>query len=159
MNARAFFCAVALAATAASTQSAAAQEGVKVGALRCNVSGGLGLIITSSRDMRCIFTASGGRFEYYYGTIRKFGLDIGATTSGVLLWDVFTPTGRPLPGALAGDYVGAQASATVGAGLGANALIGGFNHNFTLQPLSVQAQAGLALSAGVASMSLRPAHR
>jgi hypothetical protein len=159
MNLRAFFCAAALAVTAAAAQGAAAQEGIKIGALRCNVSGGLGLIITSSRDMRCLFTSRGGHSEYYYGTIRKFGLDIGATTSGVLLWDVFTPTGRPLPGALAGDYIGAQVSATVGAGLGANALVGGFNRSFTLQPLSVQAQAGLALSAGVASMSLRLAHR
>ena len=60
-------------------------------------------------------------------------------------------------GALSGDYVGATAEATVGAGLGANALIGGSNRTVTLQPLSVQGQAGLNVAAGVAGLTLRPA--
>jgi len=50
---------------------------------------------------------------------------------------------------------GVGASATVGAGIGANALVGGFGRSFTLQPLSIQAQTGLALAAGVSSMTLR----
>jgi hypothetical protein len=54
----------------------------------------------------------------------KFGLDIGATTGGVLVWDVFAPEEGPKRGALAGNYEGVGASATVGVGLGANALVG-----------------------------------
>ena len=55
------------------------------------------------------------------------------------------------------DYVGADASVAVGAGEGANALVGGFDRSFTLQPLSVEVQSGVALAAGVASLSLRTA--
>ena len=115
---------------------------MKVGQLRCEVSAGLGLIITSSKEMRCRFDSARGRSERYYGTIRKFGLDIGQTNKGVLAWDVLAPTAGPKHGALAGDYAGVAASATVGAGVGANALVGGLDRSFTLQPLSVEAQTG-----------------
>ena len=130
---------------------------VKVGLLRCDVSAGLGLIVTSSKSMACVFHSARGRREYYQGTIRKFGIDIGATAAGVLAWEVFAPTAGRLRGALAGDYVGVDASATIGAGVGANALVGGFDRSITLQPLSIQAQTGLALAAGVASLTLERA--
>jgi Protein of unknown function (DUF992) len=156
MNIRAILCAASLAVLTASAQTAFAQQGVKVGALNCEVSGGLGLIITSSKDMRCVFTSANGQSEPYSGTIRKFGLDIGATDSGVLAWDVFAPSVGPERGALAGSYAGIDASATIGAGVGANALVGGSGRSFTLQPLSIQAQTGLALAAGVAELTLRP---
>ena len=132
-----------------------ADQNVKIGALRCEVSVGLGLIITSSKEMRCRFTSLHGRSEHYYGTIRKFGLDIGSTNRGILAWDVLAPIEGRKRGALAGNYAGVDASATVGAGVGANLLIGGFDRSFTLQPFSVESQTGLALSAGVASLTLR----
>jgi hypothetical protein len=39
--------------------------------------------------------------------------------------------------------------------VGANALVGGSNKNIILQPLSVQAQQGLNIAAGVAALQLR----
>jgi hypothetical protein len=59
-------------------------------------------------------------------------------------------------GALAGNYVGVGASAAVGVGGGANALVGGSGRSFTLQPFSAQAQTGVNLAAGVASLELAP---
>jgi hypothetical protein len=147
----------AFAASLAVAPAFAAPNEMKIGALRCEVSGGLGLIIASSKTMDCIFTPAQGRQEHYVGSIHKFGLDIGTTNQGVLAWDVFAPTAGPRRHALAGNYVGVGAGATVGAGLGANALIGGDSRAFTLQPLSIQTQTGLDLAAGVSSMSLRPA--
>ena len=155
MSIRAISCVAALVACVASAQMAAAQDNLKVGALRCEVSAGLGLIVTSSKEMRCTFRSSRGYTERYYGTIKKFGLDIGQTDKGVLAWGVFAPAKGPGRGALAGDYVGVTASATVGAGVGANALIGGFGNSITLQPVSVETQTGLALAAGVAQLTLR----
>jgi len=155
MSLRAFSCTAALAAAIAATQSAAAQDRPKVGALRCEVSSGLGLIVTSAKEMRCIFTSARGYSERYFGMVRKFGLDLGRTNRGVLAWEVLAPMQGPRRGALAGDYVGVDASATVGVGLGANALIGGSGRSIALQPLSVQAQTGLALAAGVESLTLR----
>ncbi len=131
-------------------------EQVKVGRLQCEVSSGLGMIIASSKEMECRFAPARGRAELYHGRIKKFGLDIGGTDRGVLVWDVFAPTAGPLRHALAGDYTGLGASATIGVGLGANALLGGSSREISLQPLSVQTQTGLNIAAGVAAIELRP---
>ncbi len=158
MNMRATLCLTVLIGSIASIQPAAAQESLKIGALRCEVASGLGLVIASSKEMSCIYRSLHGFTERYSGTIKKFGLDIGQTNNGVLAWDVLAPTMGPRRGALAGEYIGATASATVGAGVGANALVGGSSRSITLQPLSLETQTGLALAGGVAQLTLRFGH-
>jgi hypothetical protein len=152
------FAALAVAAAMALPVPAMAQATrTKVGTLTCDISAGIGLIITSKKDVTCMFTPDGpGRREVYVGAISKFGLDLGATTGGEMIWAVYAPTDRRF-GALAGHYGGASAEATVGAGVGANVLVGGSNRTVTLQPVSVQGQAGLNVAAGVAELNLRPA--
>ena len=136
---------------------AAPRERTKVGTLTCDISAGIGAIITSRKSVTCMFTPSQpGPREVYTGAISKFGLDIGATAGGEMVWSVYAPSTRKF-GALAGRYSGATAEATVGAGLGANVLVGGSNRTVALQPISVQGQAGLNLAAGVAELDLRPA--
>ncbi len=137
--------------------TARAPNRTKVGTLTCDISAGLGLIITSKKAVTCMFTPSQpGPREVYTGAIGKFGLDVGATTGGEMIWAVYAPTNRRF-GALAGSYGGASAEATVGAGVGANVLIGGSNRTVTLQPISVQGQTGLNLAIGVSGLTLRPA--
>jgi hypothetical protein len=137
---------------------AAAQDRVKAGTLVCDVSGGLGMIIGSKKGVQCLFNPSlAGPAEGYVGTITKFGLDIGATKAGQMVWAVYAPSSYG-PGILAGVYAGATAEATIAVGLGGNALVGGSNRTVALQPLSVTGQTGLNLAAGVASLELRPAH-
>jgi hypothetical protein len=132
-------------------------ERTKAGTLTCDISAGIGLIITSKKEVACMFTPSQpGPREVYTGSITKFGLDLGTTAGGEMVWSVFAPTNRRF-GALAGHYGGASAEATVGAGVGANVLVGGSNHTVTLQPVSVQGQTGLNVAAGVAGLDLRPA--
>ena len=58
-------------------------------------------------------------------------------------------------GVLAGSYAGASAEATIGAGLGANVLVGGNDRSVALQPLSIQGQVGLNVAAGVAEIALQ----
>ena len=146
---------LALAALVVSPQAAQAQR-VRAGVLNCDVSGGLGLIIGSQRTVNCLFTPDiPGPQEGYFGTITKFGLDLGATVAGSLVWAVYADTTRGL-GFLAGDYAGASGEATVAVGLGANVLVGGSNRTVALQPLSVQGQVGLNIAVGVANLSLRP---
>ena len=156
MSNRLLLCIASLSALIATGQTALSQDSLKVGRLRCDVSAGLGLIITSTQEMECEFTSTLGVKEHYFGKISKFGLDIGVTNAGVLAWDVLAPSAGPTPGALAGDYVGVTASATAAVGAGANALVGGFGRSITLQPLSLEAQTGVALAAGVAALTLRP---
>ena len=146
---------LALTAVAVSPQAAQAQR-VRAGVLNCDISGGLGLIIGSQRTVNCLFTPDiPGPQEGYFGTITKFGLDLGATVAGSLVWAVYADTTRGL-GFLAGDYAGASGEATVAVGLGANVLVGGSNRTVALQPLSVQGQVGLNVAVGVANLSLRP---
>jgi hypothetical protein len=133
-----------------------AQQPAKVGTLTCDISGGIGMIVTSQKTMACNFAPSKGAKETYVGTINKFGLDIGGTNKGRMVWAVFAPTSRK-SGALAGSYAGASAEATVGAGVGANVLVGGSDRTISLQPVSVQGQSGLNLAAGVSGLELRAA--
>jgi hypothetical protein len=149
---------LAMAAALALPIPASAQANrTKVGTLSCDISGGIGLIITSKKDLTCMFTPSQpGPKEVYVGSITKFGLDLGATAGGEMVWAVYAPSTRKF-GALAGNYGGATAEATVGAGLGANVLVGGSDRTVALQPVSVQGQAGLNVAAGVADLQLRPA--
>jgi hypothetical protein len=143
--------------TALSTIAPAqAQSGVNVGSLQCNVSGGMGFIFGSSKDMSCLLVRTDGSAERYVGAINKYGVDIGFTKEASIVWLVFAP-GAVARGALAGDYGGATAGASVGVGAGANVLIGGSNRQISLQPVSVEGTVGLNVAAGIASVTLRPA--
>ncbi len=149
------FAAVAsLTALATLTGDATAQKTrVEVGVLTCSASGSQGYIIGSTRELRCRFNRP-GRDENYRGSINKFGLDIGATKAATISWAVLAPTNTIPSRALSGTYAGVSAEATVGLGVGANALIGGSDRSIVLQPLSVQAQQGLNIAAGVSQLQL-----
>ena len=141
-------------ASFAIASGAQAQPGVKAGVLSCEVSGGWGFVFGSSKDMNCTFSPNQGEPEHYVGSINKYGVDIGYTRGGIMVWAVLAP-GDVGHGALAGNYGGVTAGAAVGIGANAHALIGGAN-NVTLQPLSVEGQTGLNVAAGVASLTLSP---
>lgn len=133
----------------------AAAAGVKVGVLSCHVSSGWGFIFGSSKDLHCNFSPSArGMGERYVGSVSKFGVDIGYTSGGILLWDVIAPTSSIRRGALAGAYAGVTGSATVGIGAGANVLVGGFNRSITLQPVSIEGNTGLNVAAGIGEITL-----
>jgi Protein of unknown function (DUF992) len=134
---------------------AQAQSGVRVGTLNCNVAGGWGFILGSSKALRCVFSPGpGGHPEHYSGTITKIGVDIGYTKGGVLIWGVFAPTTNIGVGALSGSFAGATGSATVGVGAGANVLIGGSNRSISLQPVSIEGDTGLNVAAGIGAITL-----
>lgn len=145
--------AIAIAAVAAAVVPARAAH-VEIGVLTCSVRGGLGFVFGSSKDLDCTF--KGPRVvEHYYGSIDKFGIDLGFTDKSKIVWTVFAPAKDVGPGALAGNYGGVSAEATVGLGVGANALLGGSRNSIALQPLSVSGQEGLNVAVGVASLHLR----
>jgi len=149
--------AVAAVGLMAASAADAAPHGVRVGDLTCNVASGWGFIFGSSKDLHCTFRPSGHSREHYTGSISKFGVDIGYTEGGVLVWGVFAPTSDLRKGSLEGDYVGASAQASVGVGVGANALTGGFDKSIALQPLSVEGSKGLNVAAGIGSITLHAA--
>ena len=144
----------ALAAVSIVSEASAQAARVEVGVLTCTARGSTGFIIGSSRELRCRFNRP-GRDEYYQGTIDKLGIDIGTTKQAVISWAVLAPSTSLPRRSLSGTYAGISAEATVGLGVGANALVGGSQSSIVLQPLSVQAQQGLNIAAGIAQLRLR----
>ena len=130
-----------------SSEPVQAQARVEVGVLTCTARGATSFLITSTKDLRCRFHRT-GRDEFYRG-------DVGATQVTSITWAVLAPTTKLPRRSLSGTYGGVGAEATLGVGVGANALVGGSSGGIILQPLSVQAQQGLNVAAGVESLALQ----
>jgi hypothetical protein len=129
---------------------------VQVGVLECRGGASIGFIVGSVTNLGCVLRVEGFPEDRYIATIRKVGVDLGITQESALAWGVYAPVARLGPGDLSGNYAGAQGSASVGVGVGGNALIGGSDNSIALQPLSVQGQVGLNVAAGLESLELRP---
>ena len=152
------FAAAFLATGFASAPASAQDKGIQFGQLNCDVAGGVGFVFGSSKELTCTFTPANDSFapETYTGTINKYGIDIGVTGKSVILWTVVAAEGNQYePGALAGNYSGATASAAFAAGLGANVLVGGSSKSFALQPVSVSASEGVNVAVGLAQVELK----
>jgi hypothetical protein len=148
---------VATAMLIASIAGAQAQQSrVQIGILECRGGASVGFIVGSVTNLGCVLRADGRPDEPYVATIRKVGLDIGITQETALGWAVFAPVERHGPGDLSGNYAGAQGSASVGVGLGANVLVGGSANSIALQPLSLQGSTGLNVAVGLEGLELRP---
>lgn len=140
-----------LASNAASAQNAQ----LTAGTLTCRGTGSVGLILGSKQRLSCVFQrANGAPSTNYTAKITRIGLDIGVTGPSVMAWTVLASSDNPAASALAGRYAGVSANAAVGVGVGANALIGGSKNSIVLQPLSVQAQTGVNIAAGVTGLRL-----
>ena len=172
MIAKKFILAAVLAAGSASGLSAAdltrgytpppvanddAAGGVRIGVLTCDVGAGGGYLLGSAKTLDCTFKGLHGSVDQYTGSVRKLGVDLGYTAAGKIAWAVFAPTAGYHTGSLGGIYGGISAEATVGAGIGANILVGGTNGSIQLQPLSVTGQLGLNVAAASTSVTLTPA--
>src|ERR1700678_674988 len=150
---------VAVTLLAASFTGAHAQaplNRVQVGVLECRGGASIGFIVGSVTNLGCVLRVAGMPEDRYIATIQKVGVDIGITEESSLAWGVWAPVARLGPGDLSGSYAGAQGSASVGVGVGGNALIGGPHNSIAWQPLSVQGQVGLNVAAGLESLELRP---
>jgi len=147
---------LAAAGLVASFASTKAQERmVRIGVLECRGGASIGFVVGSVTNLGCVLRADGMPEDRYVATIRKVGLDLGITQETALAWGVLAPVDRIGPGELAGNYVGAQGSASLGVGVGGNVLVGGSNNSIALQPLSLQGQVGLNVAAGLESLELR----
>jgi hypothetical protein len=146
IGATALICVIALPARA---------ETFRVGRLLCASTPRVGRVLGSTQSLRCIFHARNSPQQYVYvGQIRRVGLDLGATSGGVLSWAVFARNSRIGPSTRRGSYVGVSGKVALGPGIGVNALIGGSRRTIVLQPLSVERAIGFSVAAGVTSLTL-----
>ncbi|MEM7710089.1 MAG: DUF992 domain-containing protein [Pseudomonadota bacterium] len=147
------------AAQEATQATPATSQGLQAGSLVCRGDGGWGAIIMSKKTFACRFAAPNGEvIGTYDAVISKFGVDMGRTGQSVLTWLVLGPADRVGDnyevGSLDGRYVGVGVEATAGVGAGVNALVGGGEQSFSLQPVSVQFQTGVSIAAGVQRLDL-----
>src|SRR6266704_615024 len=147
---------VAIAALVASLASAHALPPVQAGILECHGGRNVGFVVGSVTSLECVFQGEGRSPEPYIATVHRYGLDVGFTDQTKFSWAVNAPTGRVGRGDLAGNYGGVGANVSVGVGGGGNFLVGGPENSYALQPISVQGQTGLNVTAGVAGLELRP---
>lgn len=130
-------------------------SGVRVGYLNCQVARGVGFVFGMTRNLTCTYAPTSGTAETYTGSIQQYGVNLGFIERGIIVWAVVAPTAQIEPGSLAGNYGGVAAGVAVGYGLGANALFGGSNSQFGLQPVSLEGMQGLNIAAGIAGLTLR----
>lgn len=128
-------------------------DGVKLGTLTCNIDKNVGLILGSVTHGQCVFLETNGKKHVYDAQFSRLGVDIGVTGNKTLVWAVFGADGRS-NGGLAGVYTGVNAEASAIVGVGANALVGGFESGIVLNPVSITGQTGLNVAAGVATLRL-----
>ena len=133
-----------------------ANSRIYIGSLTCNVAGGTGYVLGSSKPMDCVFLSKDGvRSAEYTGTINKLGVDIGYTRAVHTIWRVYSLGSDRGPSDLAGSYVGEQATAAAGAQAGGNWLYGGPNAEVGMVASGIVRDAGYNLATGVAQITLR----
>ena len=133
-----------------------AKNWTQSGLLRCKLNPSIGFIIFGHQSMECRFEPSlPGPSQIYDGALNTVGIDVGVVGTGGLAWGVLAPTSGIPVGALAGEYVGASGDVALGAGVGANVLVGGSQRSFALQPISVEGSVALDVTLGLSALQLR----
>ena len=126
--------------------SADEKAGVQLGVLSCEVVPGsrVNLLIRSTADVTCTYDNQ-GTLERYKGEAGiALGVDLSFKSEEHFGFMVIAASSDVRPGAyaLAGKYVGGQASAAAGVGVGAKVLVGGGEKNFSLQPIGLEGSTG-----------------
>jgi hypothetical protein len=157
---RSLSCTAAAAATALTLALTApvASADVVAGVLTCSTVPGsrINLLIRSTSDVTCEFKDTAGKTERYRGESGiALGLDLSFKSEETFAFSVISANDANAGShALAGKYGGGRATASVGVGVGAAALIGGNDDNFGLNPLALSAERGVGASAGIGFLYL-----
>jgi Protein of unknown function (DUF992) len=155
--------ALALAAGACMQQSTPEQlnttnanSRIFIGSLTCNIAGGTGYILGSSKSMDCVFLGKDGvSTAQYSGTINKVGIDIGYTKAVHTIWRVYSLGSDRSVTQIGGTYVGEQGTVAAGSQAGGNWIYGGPNAEVGMLASGVVKDAGYNLATGVAAMTIR----
>lgn len=126
----------------------------RVGQLRCNITGGFGLLVTSKSAVTCVFYRPDDIVEFYTGSSTRVGADIGPDNAHRVVYAVLAKApDDPAPAMLQGRFVGPGFGLSIGEGLAAHALIG-TEGTVTLLPLGNSRFTGLNVNIGLADLDL-----
>lgn len=128
-----------------------------VGSLACTINGGQGFKFGRTRHLSCVFEPfSGGGLQAYQGTITRFGQNLAAAESKVIMvWSVLSTkpdNGRPL---ISGKFTGLAGDSGVEPLTGVAGLIGGINNQYILRPVRDQANANVNFAVAIGEIELR----
>ena len=82
------------AAVLATPLAANAQDSSQIGTLSCDVSKGIGFFVVEKQSLSCKFNRVDGLAETYTGSIDQFGVELGETNEGHLIWGVLAAMWR-----------------------------------------------------------------
>ena len=138
------------------TRQAPARRATQIGTLACDVSGGVGMIVTSKKAMVCTFTNVARRVAR---SMRARSASSASTSArrpaARCVWTVFAPTVAPCAARSRANMPAPRPRRPSSAGSARTCCVGGSNRSIALQPVSVGGQAGLNLAVGVADLQLR----
>lgn len=161
-NLKSVVCSALLLAASPAVIGAEGEAGVELGILTCEVVPGsrVNLLIRSTADVTCTFDNQGTVEKYRGETGIALGVDLSFKQNEKMGFAVIAATSDAAPGAyaLAGKYVGGQAAAAAGVGLGAKVLVGAGNKNISLQPLALETSTGLGVSGGLGFLYIEKAN-
>jgi Protein of unknown function (DUF992) len=142
--------------TAQQLNTTNANSRIYIGSLTCNIEGGTGYILGSSKSMDCVFLGKDGiSTAQYSGTINKVGVDIGYTKAVHTIWRVYSLGSERAATSLSGTYVGEQGTAAAGSQAGGNWLYGGPNAEIGMIASGIVQDAGYNLAMGIGAMSIK----
>jgi len=153
---------LALAGSMSVATSAVAAEtsaGARVGVMSCDTvpNTGFTLLIHSTVGVKCVFKSSQGIVEHYKGeTGVGLGIDLNYDRQTHTVYSVLAANLKKGEYQMAGKYVGAGGSVSIGIGVGAHALIGGNNKSITLNPVAISGQKGIGVEGGLTYLYLEP---
>lgn len=127
-----------------------------VGSLTCTINGGQGFKFGQTRDLSCVFERfAGGGVQAYQGTITRFGQNLAAAESKVVMvWSVFSTKpdyARPL---ISGHFTGVAGESGAKSPTGVAGLIGGINNQYILQPVRDQPNANVNFAVAIGEIEL-----
>jgi len=125
------------------------RKAVNVGLLTCRLAKTSGLVLDSAPATKCEYSEKYSGTDRYSAVLTRFACEINDLKTSLAAWMVLAPTISVAPGGLAGDYSGTAAEA------GANALVGGPNGRFMLQPVSIAGPASSDAVKSIAALMLR----
>jgi len=139
------------------TSEAKAEGGVVLGMLSCSKTGtGITYVVHSSNPVECTYNGVGGPQKYTGKSGILFGIDLEIEQLAGMGYLVVGGTWTD-KASLEGDYIGAEASVTVGLGLAAQAGLGGVGNDVSLIPVGLGGQVGIGATAGISYLSINGA--
>ncbi len=125
-----------------------------LGFLTCAKTGpGDTFVVFSRIPVSCHYDGVGGPQDYTGTSGILLGIDLEIENEAAMVYSVIGGTGVN-PGGLAGTYVGAKASVTVGAGPAVQGGLAGAGNGFELVPLGLGGQLGVGVTGGIAYLQI-----